>query len=169
MADTDRHAIDVTTSPLWVAQYTAAACPDIPLPWTRWAFWQHTATGSVTGVPGATLDLDTFDGTLEDLQAFVAAAPPPCGTIAPSGGEIDDGDPCFVGGGPAAYLRMVTGAGEQGDLRWTHATDAAAEANFGQWNLTFAEAGTYRVEVYTAQPFAQSRSRRRTRSARRAA
>ena len=168
-------AADLTTSPLWVAQYTTAPCPDIPLPWTHWAFWQDTSTGSITAVPGSTLDLDVFDGSHDDLLAFTAAGTcgdgtcsggettascavdcPPCGTIDAAGGEIADAVACFVAGGPPAYLRAVTGAGEQGDLIWTHTTDAATESNFAQWNLFFAEAGQYRVEVYTAQPYAQS-------------
>src|SRR5450432_3788341 len=43
-------ATDVTTSPLWIAQYTTAACPNIPAPWTQWMFWQHSDTGTVNGV-----------------------------------------------------------------------------------------------------------------------
>src|SRR5262245_2501680 len=54
---------DVTTSPLWVAQYTSAPCPNIPVPWTRWMFWQYTATGAVDGIPGQTLDRNWFNGT----------------------------------------------------------------------------------------------------------
>jgi MYXO-CTERM domain-containing protein len=166
---------DFTSSPLWVAQYTSAACPDIPTPWTAWAFWQDTSTGSVEGVPGSGLDLDVFDGSRDDLLAFAAAGTcgdgtcsggetvdscptdcPPCGTIGPGGGEIDDGDACFTAGGPAKYLRQVADAGEGGDLIWTHATDAAAEANFAQWDLYFARAGRYRVEAYTAHAYATS-------------
>jgi len=26
---------------LWIAQYTSL-CPDLPAPWLRWTFWQHT-------------------------------------------------------------------------------------------------------------------------------
>lgn len=165
---------DVTTSPLWVAQYTTAPCPNIPAPWTRWLFWQHTATGSVDGIPGATLDVDWFDGTLDELRAYTLGGScgdgrcsgdettdscpsdcPPCGTIGADGGTIDDGDACFVAGGPDAYLRHVA-AGDQGDLIWTHATASALEANFAQWNLVFAEAGRYRVEAYTAHAYATS-------------
>jgi lysozyme len=146
---------DFTTSPLWIAQYTSAACPNIPDPWTKWLFWQHTASGSAPGVTGMTLDLDVFDGTLADLQAFANAAPAPCGLIGGGGGEVDDGDPCFVGGGPATTLRQVT-EGEGGDLVWTHATAAAEEANYGQWDLSFERAGAYEVEVYTDHNYAQS-------------
>jgi hypothetical protein len=77
--------------------------------------------------------------------------------IAAEGGVIDDGDPCFVGGGPATSMRHVTDAGDDGDLVWTHTTEDADEANFGQWNLDFAAAGTYTVEVYTDARYAQSK------------
>jgi len=148
---------DETTSPLWVAQYTAAPCPDIPTPWTRWTFWQDTATGSAAGVanPG-TLDLDVFDGTYDQLVAFAAAPPAACGTIGAAGGEIDDSDSCFVPGGPPTYLRDVTGAGERSTLVWTHSTTAASESNFGQWNVVLDAAGSYLVEVYTAHAYATS-------------
>ena len=149
---------DMTTSPLWVAQYTSAACPDIPDPWTQWLFWQDSSTGSVDGIPGATLDVDLFAGTLADLQGFTfGGTAPTCAPIAATGGEIDNGDPCFVSGGPSAYLRSVTTAGEDGNLVWTHATAEATEANFADWNLSVAAAGRYEVDVYTAQPWAQSK------------
>ncbi|MDB4958227.1 MAG: hypothetical protein JWO36_5796 [Myxococcales bacterium] len=166
---------NLTASPLWVAQYTSAACPNIPTPWTRWAIWQNTATGSVAGVPGANLDLDVFNGSRDDLVAFTASGAcgdgtcsgaettascaqdcPPCGTIAANGGEIDDGDACFAASGPMTYLRQVSGSGEQGDLVWTHATASALQANFADWNLYFEQAGRYRVEAYTAHDYATS-------------
>jgi lysozyme len=166
---------DITTSPLWVAQYTAALCPNIPTPWPRWMFWQYSATASVAGIPGSTLDVNVFNGTLDDLRDFTTAGTcgdgrcsggettdscpadcPPCGTIAPDGGTIDDGDACFAAGGPAQYLRHISDSGEQGDLIWTHATPSADQANFAQWNLFFAEAGRYRVEVYTAHAYASA-------------
>jgi MYXO-CTERM domain-containing protein len=167
--------LDVTTSPLWIAQYTSADCPDIPDPWTQWLFWQYTATGTVDGVDGtADHDLDTFDGTLADLQGFTMGGTcgdgtcsggetsdscpvdcPPCGEIGDSF-EIDDGDACFVAGGPPAYLRHVTGAGEEGDLIWTHATDAATEANYAQWNLYFTGDASYHIEAYTDHAYATS-------------
>jgi GH25 family lysozyme M1 (1,4-beta-N-acetylmuramidase) len=147
---------DFTASPLWIAQYTSAACPNIPDPWTHWLFWQYTASGTSAGVSSAQLDVDTFNGTYDDLVAFANGTPAPCGVIDFGGGEIDDGDACFVAGGPATTLRHVT-AGEQGDLIWTHATDAADEANYAQWDLYFAQGGTYQVEAYTDHAYATSK------------
>lgn len=150
---------DVTTSPLWIAQYTTAACPDIPDPWTQWLFWQHSDTGAVDGVTSSQLDLDVFNGTLEDLQAFAnGGSAAPCGVIDASGGMIDDGDPCFTPGGPQAYMRHVTDAGEDDTLYWTHTTTATTQANYGEWDLDFAAAGTYRVEAYTAAAYATSQA-----------
>jgi GH25 family lysozyme M1 (1,4-beta-N-acetylmuramidase) len=167
---------DMTTSPLWVAQYTASSCPNIPSPWTRWLMWQHSSTGSVPGIPGSMLDLNVFNGTRDDLVAFangsqcgdhvcngnetVETCPedcPPCGTIPASGGEIDDGDACFLAGGPGSYLRHVTSRGEHGDLIWTRATANSHEANFATWSLYFEAAGRYRIDAYTAHAYAQSK------------
>ncbi len=148
-------AADDTTSPLWHAQYTSASCPNIAPPWNQWAFWQYSSTGSVAGISG-NVDMDRFNGTRADLLALAGPAIP-CGQIAKEGGVVDDGDACFVGGGPSQYMRAVSTAGNDGDLRWTHATSDASEANFGEWSLDLAVAGTYRVEVYTAAAFAQSK------------
>jgi lysozyme len=149
---------DFTTSPLWIAQWTTAACPDIPTPWTRWQFWQDSATGASAGVSGSgALDLDVFQGSYDDLVGFAAAPPAPCGQVDASTGEvIDDGTPCFTTGGPPQYLRDVTTAGDGGSLEWTHATNAATESNFAQWNLDFAAAGPYLVEAYTDHAYATS-------------
>jgi lysozyme len=61
-----RPATELGTQPLWLAHYTTQ-CPSIPGPWVRWTFWQYTDTGHVPGIGGA-VDLDVFDGTLEDLR-----------------------------------------------------------------------------------------------------
>jgi lysozyme len=147
---------DFTSSPLWIPQYTSAPCPDIPDPWTQWLFWQYTASGTSPGVSSTQLDVDTFNGSYDDLVAFANGPPPPCGVIDYDGGEIDDGDACFVAGGPETALRHVT-AGEQGDLIWTHATNAADEANYAQWDLYFAQGGAYEVEAYTDHAYATSK------------
>ena len=120
--------------------------------------------------------MDQWNGDLASLQAFanttvecgddVCSASenpdtcpsdcPPCGVVDASGGVVDDASACFVGGGPAASLRAVDGTGWDDDLIWTHTTSDTSEANYGQWNLFLAEAGRYRVEVYTAASYAQS-------------
>ena len=147
---------NLTSSPLWHAQYTSAACPNIPTPWTRWAFWQYSSTGQVPGVLGEASDLDVFDGSLSDLQAFAAGAPATCGVIGADGGTIDNTDACFAAGGPASTLRQVTDAGEGGSLVWTKSTAADLPGNFAQWTIAIADAGHYTLEAYTAAPYAQS-------------
>ncbi|MEO8845616.1 MAG: GH25 family lysozyme [Kofleriaceae bacterium] len=149
---------DLTSSPLWIAQYTTAACPNIPSPWTKWMFWQHSDTGAVDGVVSSQLDLNVFNGTLDQLMAFAGADVAPCGTIDATGGTVDDGDACFTPGGPSGFMRHVTDAGDHNGLYWTHTTQAATEANYGQWNLNFAAAGMYHVEVYTAAAYATSQA-----------
>lgn len=155
-------APDETASPLWHAQYSTAACPNIAPPWQDWAFWQYTSSGSVNGITG-NVDMNRFNGTRAELEAMLmGGSAESCGQLPREGGTIDDGDACFTAGGPSAYMRHVSTAGEGGDLLWTHTTEDATESNFGQWNLDLAEAGTYRIEVYTDAAFAQSKQARYT-------
>ncbi|MCA9680112.1 MAG: hypothetical protein KC464_34085, partial [Myxococcales bacterium] len=166
--------------PLWVAQY-GPTCPDLPTVWSDWALWQTGSTGRVAGISG-NVDTDLFNGDLAALQAFAGVSVacgdavcsagetpdscpadcPPCGVVDGLGGVIDDGDACFTGGGNPDYLRTETDAGYGGSLVWTHATADTAEANYAHWTLHLAEAGHYRIEVYTAAAYAQSRQARYT-------
>jgi hypothetical protein len=67
---------------LWVAQWDAKS-PSRVGNWPSWSFWQYSATGSVPGVAGA-IDLNRFNGSLEDLHVYVTRtttpdeAKPPC-------------------------------------------------------------------------------------------
>jgi uncharacterized protein (TIGR03382 family) len=74
-----------------------------------------------------------------------------------AGGIVDDGDACFVGGGDPMYLHRVTAAGADGDLLWTYATDAASEFTSATWNLYMAQAGRYKMEVYTDSAYGNSK------------
>jgi lysozyme len=56
--------------PLWIAHYGVGA-PLIPYPWTNWTIWQRTEHGSIRGLPGINTDVDTFNGTFEQLKALV--------------------------------------------------------------------------------------------------
>jgi GH25 family lysozyme M1 (1,4-beta-N-acetylmuramidase) len=58
--------------PLWVAHY-GTATPAVPVPWTAWQFWQHSATGQVPGIKGDT-DLNMFDGSYESLLRFARSS-----------------------------------------------------------------------------------------------
>jgi GH25 family lysozyme M1 (1,4-beta-N-acetylmuramidase) len=51
---------------LWVAHYDVD-CPRLVDGWQRWAFWQRSSSGRVTGVDGD-VDLDAFAGTHADLR-----------------------------------------------------------------------------------------------------
>lgn len=48
--------------PLWLAQYTSAAQPDLPHGWDSWWLWQYTDRGTVAGVDPPT-DLNEYAGT----------------------------------------------------------------------------------------------------------
>lgn len=56
--------------PLAIAHYTKRAAPDVPPPWTTYAFWQHTSSGRVPGI-GGPVDLDI------SLVGAISQAPAP--------------------------------------------------------------------------------------------
>jgi GH25 family lysozyme M1 (1,4-beta-N-acetylmuramidase) len=61
---------------LWVADYGAPP-PTWPGEWPTWKFWQYSGSGTASGIATA-VDLDYFNGTALDLQAFAnAGATPP--------------------------------------------------------------------------------------------
>ncbi len=112
---------------------------------------------------GAPADLGTCGDATCDRNEDKFSCPEDCGvcgTIDAAGGVVDDGDACFLAGGPAASLHEVTTAGMDSSLVWTHATALPGEQNFAEWSFNFAEAGRYSVEVFTAAGFAQSRQAR---------
>lgn len=139
--------------PLWIPQY-GPTCPDLPSPWTRWSFFQTSASGRVPGIQGA-VDTNLFNGSLDDLVRFTVEDRPACSVVPPEGRVVDDGEPCFQAGGDPQYIRHET-AGVGGSLQWTFTTSSERAANYGLWMLSFAEAGPYVFEVHTPAPFAQS-------------
>ncbi len=58
---------------LWVANW-GVSCPSLPTGWSTWQMWQYADNGTVSGISGA-VDLDEFDGTLQQLQAIAGGAP----------------------------------------------------------------------------------------------
>ncbi len=58
---------DFAAFPLVIAAYVKPSCPNTPSPWTTWAMWQYSSSGSVPGIAG-NVDMDEFNGTLADLK-----------------------------------------------------------------------------------------------------
>jgi LysM repeat protein len=48
--------------------------PYLPSGWFKWTFWQYNKRGSINGI-NADVDLNLFNGTLEDLFKFAGAKP----------------------------------------------------------------------------------------------
>jgi lysozyme len=169
-------ATDMVDHPLWPAHWDVT-CPNVPTPWTDWAFHQYDVTNAGT-VPGITtaIDRDVFNGTMDDLMDFLSVTPvcgdgrcnggetyetcpddcPRCEPIPPEGRVVDESETCFEKGGPPEYWRTEA-AGWNDSLFWTHTTDDADVANFARWSFDFEEAGMYLLEAYTPAPWAESR------------
>jgi len=62
--------------PLWLAQYpdqyVEGMQPSLPKGWFKWTIWQYSEKGRLNGI-NANVDLDVFNGTLEDLYKFAGA------------------------------------------------------------------------------------------------
>lgn len=152
----DKVAADFSAHPLWIANY-GAECPLVPAAWTRWSFHQYSSTARVPGITENTVDVNKFNGTLEELKALgKPVAVPACPAIDDTNGIVDDVPGCFRTGGPTRFIRRET-SGHGGSLQWTNATDAATASNFGEWQLTFAAGGRYRVEAHTPKPYNESK------------
>lgn len=102
---------DFLDHPLWIANYTTD-CPLIADPWTRWAFWQYSSTGTVDGIATA-VDRDVWNGSADELAGFAWPPPDDQPPLHPGGvrGDPDggDGDPtggCTASGGPAGLLAV---------------------------------------------------------------
>jgi GH25 family lysozyme M1 (1,4-beta-N-acetylmuramidase) len=63
---------DFSTQPLWVAHYKTRE-PRMPYRWSDWNFWQYSETGKVPGVPNTQVDLNYFNGSSSELDAFIAS------------------------------------------------------------------------------------------------
>lgn len=93
--------------------------------------------------------------TIDWFSALVPSpTTPTCAPLAPSGGVIDDLDPCFALYGPAEYWRVELEQGYGGQLLWTNAWMSDAPSNWARFHVPLAEAGDYEVEVYLTEPWA---------------
>jgi lysozyme len=57
---------------LWIAHYTNSPEPKVPPAWHQWLFWQYTnkGQGSSFGVESQSVDLDWFNGSLDELYSY---------------------------------------------------------------------------------------------------
>jgi len=62
--------------PLWIAHYTKAEAPTVPLPWKTWNFWQHGvyAEGLAYGAESKGIDKNWFNGSLQELHQFAGTS-----------------------------------------------------------------------------------------------
>jgi lysozyme len=64
--------------PLWLAYYTTSIKALIPSPWANWTFWQYSSTGkgSTYGTQSYNVDLNRFNGNMEDLEKLAGIRRP---------------------------------------------------------------------------------------------
>ena len=79
---------------------------------------------------------------------------PPCASIPPEGGTLDEAGDCFTPFGPPTYLREVATAGEGGSLVWTNQFSGAQPWNQAWWHFDFEDAGEYLLEWHGVADYA---------------
>lgn len=57
------------------SQYVEGMSPLMPRGWFKWTFWQYSENGLLNGI-NTKVNLDIFNGTLEDLYSFAGAKAP---------------------------------------------------------------------------------------------
>jgi len=125
---------------LWIANW-GVSCPSVPAAWGSWQFWQYSATGTVPGIPvGANADLDRFNGSLSDLQAYAGGGsstpPPPAATItAPAAGATVSGTVTVTASGNSTAVRVELYAD----------TTLLATAESASWNTTTVADGAHQL------------------------
>jgi lysozyme len=64
---------------LWLAQYTSGTPTWSTETYSHWALWQYSESGTVNGIDGSLVDLNRFDGTDDELLAWIS----PAGSVKP--------------------------------------------------------------------------------------
>ena len=72
--DTLKNSTRFRDHPLWIAHFTNDAQPNFPDAFRTFSFWQHSESGTVSGVNGK-VDLDRFNGSEDGLRAFAGFNP----------------------------------------------------------------------------------------------
>ncbi|HSK03919.1 MAG TPA: GH25 family lysozyme, partial [Kofleriaceae bacterium] len=105
---------DFSGYPLWIANYSAT-CPLVPPAWSRWTIHQYSSTAVLPGITANTVDVNKFNGTLEQLEALGRRDPVCAGgrcgfpeIVADRGDKLAHGDPA---GADAGDVGCSTGAG----------------------------------------------------------
>jgi lysozyme len=77
-----------TKYPFWLPWYASENIIKVPPPWAKWNFWQFTSNGSgpTYGSQSLSMDLNYFNGTVDELRAF-AHAPAPSPLPQPGPGQ----------------------------------------------------------------------------------
>jgi lysozyme len=136
--DSDVDSSAFSSNPLWAANW-GVTCPDLAAGWSSWEVWQYSDSGSVSGICGA-VDLDEFNGTLAQLQAFAGGS---------SSSSPDSGTPSGVYG--AEYVSQSWALASTTMMMTTCQTIAAS--------ITLKNIGTLPWDSHTRLATTQPRNR----------
>jgi GH25 family lysozyme M1 (1,4-beta-N-acetylmuramidase) len=136
---------------LWIAAWPANPNPQTDNPaylwlWSTWRFWQYAGDVTIPGVTDQKVDLNVFNGTLSQLQAFVipAGARP---TISRSPAALS---PSAIAGLDAQSQNFVVANGGAGTLSYDITSDVTWLAVAPASGTSTGETDTITVTYQTA-------------------
>lgn len=93
---------------LWLAQYTMGTPSWPSKTYPKWALWQYSESGRMDGIVGSAVDLNRFDGTDEELLAWISPKVLPAELPVPSVGELPSGPVLTPGASPILPIVDIT-------------------------------------------------------------
>ncbi len=122
----------------------------------------HYDLNQFVGSLGKSVYVPTYFSLIRSYETLIGQEAEPCSVIPADGAVVDDSGPCFTAFGNPRYWRDVDGNGTEGQYRWTNAWVNDTPSNWARWNLYFAEAGDYKVEINVVPPHNASKKVRYT-------
>jgi lysozyme len=69
-----RDAFLADNTDLWLAQYTTGLPTWPRSTYPQWTLWQYSETGTIDGITGSKVDLDHFNGSVQELLDWISPA-----------------------------------------------------------------------------------------------
>jgi GH25 family lysozyme M1 (1,4-beta-N-acetylmuramidase) len=77
---------NMSSHPLWIAQYTSAPKPRVPSTWSTWTIWQYSQSVQVNGIASGGVDGDRTNGAATTMPADASVASGPKNKVVCTGG-----------------------------------------------------------------------------------
>ena len=112
----------------------------------------HYDLNMLVATIGRPVFVPTYMALINSYRPLVGEQERRCPELPAQGGVVEETSPCFERWGNERYWRFVEGSGHDGSYLWTNSFVNETPSNWARWNLRFAQAGSYAIEVYVNPP-----------------